>query len=101
MELGLACAAALGGTVSATRVRSTVPVAPIADGEPVTTSVSYDPQLLLLTLLLAAVAGVLAVVGAARLGRARRGRKDSAVVAAAAVTGATLSKYPRGGMPGA
>ena len=47
-------------------------VAPIATGQPVTTSVAYDPSLLLLTLLLATAAGMLAVVGAARLRRASR-----------------------------
>lgn len=69
-ELVLACAAVLGAVLSWSHVRSTVQVAPIADGEPVTASVIYDPQLLLLTLLLASGAGVLAVVGAARLRRA-------------------------------
>ncbi len=79
VELGLACAAAAGCAVSWPLVRSTVPVAPVADGEPVTISVSYEPQLLLLTLLLAAVAGVLGVVGSAGLRRARRERKAAAV----------------------
>ncbi len=64
-----ACAAAAGCALSWLNVRSTVSVAPITDGEPSTTSVVYDPPLLLLTLLLATVAGVLAVVGAARLRR--------------------------------
>lgn len=47
-------------------------VAPIADGQPFTKSVVYDPQLLLLTLLLLTSAGVLAVVGIARRRRERR-----------------------------
>lgn len=68
-ELALACAAVLGCMVSWSQVCSTALVAPIADGEPVTTSVSYDPRQLLLTLLLAAAAGVLGVVGAARMCR--------------------------------
>jgi hypothetical protein len=72
VELVMACAAALGCAASWSVVRSTVPVAPVADGQPVTTSVVYDPQLLLLTLLLATVAGMLAVVGVARLRRAGR-----------------------------
>jgi hypothetical protein len=72
IELVLACAAALGCAASWSAVRSTVPVAPVADGQPVTTSVVYDPQLLLLTLLLATAAGMLAVVGVARLRRAGR-----------------------------
>jgi len=71
-ELAIACAAVLGCALSWSQVRSTVQVAPVADGQPVTTSVVYDPPLLLLTLLLATVAGVLAVVGAARLRRARK-----------------------------
>lgn len=66
VELVLACAAAVGCAITWSGVRSTVTVAPVADGQPVTTSVVYDPPLLLLTLLLAAVAGILAVIGAAR-----------------------------------
>lgn len=68
-ELGLAGIAVLGCVFAWSEVRSTVAVAPVADGEPVTTSVAYDPQFLLLTLLSATVAGVLAVVGGARLRR--------------------------------
>jgi hypothetical protein len=70
IALALACAAVVGCAVSWSAVRSTVAVAPVVDGQPVTTSVVYDPQLLLLTLLLATVAGMLAVVGVARLRRA-------------------------------
>jgi hypothetical protein len=73
VELILACLAGVGCALSWSAVRSTVAVAPVADGQPVTTSVVYDPQLLLLSLLLAATAGVLAVVGAARLRRASSG----------------------------
>jgi NO-binding membrane sensor protein with MHYT domain len=51
-------------------VRSTIAVAPVAKDQPVTTSVVYDPSLLLLTLLFATAAGMLAVVGVARLRRA-------------------------------
>jgi hypothetical protein len=76
VELVLACAAALGSAASWSAVRSTVPVAPVADGQPVTTSVVYDPQLLLLTLLLATAAGILAVVGVARLRRNGRGGRN-------------------------
>jgi hypothetical protein len=54
-----------------------VSVAPIADGQPSTTSVIYDPQLLLLTLVLLTTAGVLAVVGGARLRRLRSRAKAS------------------------
>jgi ABC-type antimicrobial peptide transport system permease subunit len=66
-ELGLACAALVGCVVSWLQARSMVAVAPIADGQPVTVSVVYYPPLLLLSLVLGAAAGVLAVIGAARL----------------------------------
>ncbi|WP_102418840.1 hypothetical protein [Mycobacterium sp. 4858] len=72
LELSLACAALIGAGVSWSRSHHTVGVAPIADGQPFTTSVVYDPQLLLLTLLLLTSAGVLAVVGTARWRRERR-----------------------------
>ncbi|OBH04482.1 hypothetical protein [Mycobacterium sp. E3247] len=72
LELVLACAALIGAGVSWSRSHHTVGVAPIADGQPFTTSVVYDPQLLLLTLLLLTSAGVLAVVGIARWRRDRR-----------------------------
>ena len=71
IELGLAVLIFVGAEVSWWRSRYTVPVAPITDGQPITMSVVYDPQQLLLTLLLATLAGILAVVGAARLRRAR------------------------------
>ena len=71
VELALACAALVATGLSWTHTRSTVAVAPVADGQPVTTSLIYHPQQLVLTLLLATIAGVLAVVGAARLRRAR------------------------------
>lgn len=74
VELALACAAALGCAAAWSQVRSTVSVAPVLDGQPVTTSVVYDPPLLLLTLLLATAAGVLAVVGLANLRRAATSR---------------------------
>ena len=72
VEFVLAGAALVGaGRAGRTRV-TCVAVAPIADGQPATTSLVYNPQLLLLTMLLATIAGVLAVVGAARLWRALR-----------------------------
>jgi hypothetical protein len=74
VELGVACAALIGAVVSWLRSHHTVAVAPIADGQPFTTSTVYDPQLLLLTLLLLTSAGVLAVVGAARRHRERRAK---------------------------
>jgi hypothetical protein len=72
IEFALACAAVVGCAISWSEVRSTVTVAPVVDGQPVTTSVAYDPPLLLLTLLLATAAGMLAVVGVARLRRVSR-----------------------------
>lgn len=71
LELCLALAALVACGVSWMYTRSTVAVAPVADGQPATTSVVYHPQQLMLTLLLAAIAGMLAVVGTARL-RLRR-----------------------------
>lgn len=73
-ELILAAAAAAGCAVSWLHVRYLVLVAPVTNGEPVTTSVAYHPRMLLLVLLLATAAGVLAVIGTARLRRARRRR---------------------------
>lgn len=70
----MACVALVGAGVSWSRSHHTVAVAPIADGQPFTTSSVYDPQLLLLTLLLLTSAGVLAVVGTARLRRERRSK---------------------------
>ncbi len=72
VELLLACAAAVGCAVGWSAVRTTVAVAPVLKGQPVTTSVVYDPSMLLVTLVLAAVAGMLAVVGIARLRRTGR-----------------------------
>jgi hypothetical protein len=72
VELLLACAAAVGCAASWAAVRTTVAVAPILKDQPATTSVIYDPSMLLVTLLLATVAGMLAVVGIARLRRTGR-----------------------------
>ena len=72
----LAGAAMLGCALSWSQVRSAVLVAPVTEGEPVTTSVNYDPPQLLLALLLATLAGVLVVVGSARLLRVARRRPD-------------------------
>lgn len=77
VELAVAVAALAGSGYSWTRSHHTVAVAPIAEGQPFTTSVVYDPQLLLLTLVLLTSAGVLVVVGAARLRRARSGATTS------------------------
>lgn len=72
VELALAVIAAVGCVVAWLQSRSVVEVAPITDGEPTTTSVTYYAPLLVLALVLATVAGVLVVVGVARLQRARR-----------------------------
>lgn len=72
VELALAVAAGAGCAFSWSAVRSTVEVAPVAKDQPVTTAVVYDPSLLLLTLLLATAAGMLLVVGIARLRRVAR-----------------------------
>ena len=76
LELVLALAALVGAGWSWLHARHTVGVAPIADGQPSTTSLVYDPQQLLLAMLLLTLAGVLLVVGAARLRRARRVQAD-------------------------
>ena len=70
VELALALAAAVGCVVTWLQSRTMVEVAPIADGQPTTTSVTYYAPLLVLALVLATLAGVLVVVGAARLRRA-------------------------------
>ena len=72
VELVLALGALAGAGASWSHARHTVIVAPVADGQPSTTSVVSDPQLLLLTMVLVTTAGVLAVVGMARLWRKRR-----------------------------
>ncbi|MBP1819017.1 hypothetical protein [Mycobacterium sp. OAE908] len=69
IELLLAVAAAIGCVLSWLAASSTVVVAPVLEGEPQTTSVVYSPPLLGLSLLLATVAGVLAVLGIAALRR--------------------------------
>lgn len=69
VELVLALVAAVGSVLSWIASMSTVQVPPILEGEPLTTSLVYSPPLLTLSLLLATVAGVLAVVGVTRLRR--------------------------------
>jgi high-affinity K+ transport system ATPase subunit B len=54
-----------------------VTVAPVADGQPVTTSLVYHPQVLLVTLVLLTIGGVLEVVGVARLWRQRSSTPSS------------------------
>ncbi|OBK25672.1 hypothetical protein A5634_26075 [Mycobacterium asiaticum] len=71
IELILAGAALVATGFSWVQTRSTIAVAPVAEGQPATFSVVYDAPQLVLTLLLATVAGILAVIGLARLRRAR------------------------------
>ncbi len=70
VELVLAVVLAAGAVWSWFGAQSVVAVAPILEGEPQTTSVAYSPPMLVLMLLLATVAGILAVDGIARLRRA-------------------------------
>ncbi|CAM5733802.1 hypothetical protein MAUB1S_03523 [Mycolicibacterium aubagnense] len=69
--LVLAVLAAVGSVVSWLAATSIADVAPVIPGEPVKTSVLYDPSFVTLSLLLATLAGVLAVVGTARWRRAK------------------------------
>lgn len=87
----MACAAVWGCALSWSKVRSLVQVAPVTDGEPVTISVAYNPQLLMLTLLLATAAGVFAVVGTARLWRTHPDRDGAPGEVGADTAGAPAS----------
>jgi hypothetical protein len=75
IELGLAFFALAAASVTWAHARHTVTVGPIADGQPVSTSLVYHPQVLVLTLVLITAAGVLEVVGVARLWRQRTAPK--------------------------
>ena len=70
LELLLAGCAAVGCVLTWLAASSEVAVAPVLEGEPTMTSMVYYPPLLTLSLLFANAAGVLAVVGVARLRRA-------------------------------
>ncbi|MEO3758652.1 hypothetical protein ABGB19_10265 [Mycobacterium sp. B14F4] len=69
IEVLAAVAAAVGCVLAWLAASTTVLVPPALDGEPPTTSVQYSASLIGLTLLLATLAGVLAVLGVARLRR--------------------------------
>ncbi|BBY44392.1 hypothetical protein A5765_10465 [Mycolicibacterium celeriflavum] len=71
LALLLAVAAAVGSVLSWLAAATTVVVAPVLEGEPQTTSVEYSAPLLGLALVLATVAGVLAVLAVAHLRRRR------------------------------
>ncbi len=73
VQLVLAVLALAAGIASGLAARSMVYVAPVADGQPSTTSVVYNPPLMMLTWALVTAAGVLTVLGVAGLVRARRG----------------------------
>ncbi|MCX2710554.1 hypothetical protein [Mycolicibacterium sp. J2] len=67
IELVLAAVAALGCVLSWQAASETARVDPILEGEPATTSVVYYPPLIVLALILATAAGVLVVLGIARI----------------------------------
>lgn len=67
LQVIFAAAAATGTALCWRQVTSLVDVAPITDGQPGTVSVVYDPPMMFLGLVLATVAGVLAVLGVAGL----------------------------------
>jgi hypothetical protein len=71
VELVLAALAAVGGVLCWLMASSTADVAPIVSGEPSKTETVFDPTLITLSLLLAALAGVLVVLGVARLRRSQ------------------------------
>ncbi|GAY14636.1 hypothetical protein [Mycobacterium sp. shizuoka-1] len=74
VQLVLAALALAGGVITGLQSRHLVFVAPVADGQPSTTSVAYDPPMMVLTWALITAAGVLAVLGVAGVIRARRAR---------------------------
>ncbi|MDG4663522.1 hypothetical protein [Mycobacterium sp. 236(2023)] len=69
IELVVAAVAALGCVLAWVNASADVVVEPVVDGEPSTMSQVYYAPMLTLSLLLATVAGVFAVVGIARLRR--------------------------------
>jgi hypothetical protein len=69
IELVLAAVALISCVLSWLAADSTADVAPVISGEPSKTSTVYDPSLVTLSLLLVTIAGVLVVLGVARLRR--------------------------------
>jgi hypothetical protein len=69
LELVLAALAALGCALSWVAARSSAVAAPIIASEPSMPTVTYDPSLVVLAMLLLTVAAVFAVLGIARLRR--------------------------------
>ena len=72
LQLVMAAVAAVGAVFVWLAVKSLVDVAPVAEGQPATVSVVYDPPLMMLSWLLGTAAGVLTVLGWAGLRRRRR-----------------------------
>lgn len=69
LELVLAVVALVGCVVSAWMSGSANVAAPVTAGEPSRDTMVYDPTLILVALILATAAGVLGVLGVARLRR--------------------------------
>jgi hypothetical protein len=66
IELVLAVLALAGAVWSGFNVASVVDVPPIMDGQPASTSLEYDPPVLVLSLLLVTVAAVLIILAVTR-----------------------------------
>ena len=77
-ELVIAAAALVGAVLSWLAAGRSVVVAPVLEGEPPTTSIEYSAPYVGLALMLLTVAGVLAVLGVARLRRVRRAGEHAA-----------------------
>ena len=71
VQLVCAVLCAAGAVAAWLAVTSVVDVAPVAEGQPATVSVVYNPPLMMLTWLLATTAGVLTVLGVVGLRRCR------------------------------
>jgi hypothetical protein len=87
IELLLAVAAAVGSVLSWIYASATVSVPPILEGEPWTTQVDYNAPLVLMSLMLATIAGVLIVLAVVRMvsgGRAGNGAEAPATDPASA-----------------
>jgi hypothetical protein len=69
IELVLAAVAAVGCVASWMAARSVAVAAPVIASEPSKATTVYDPSMVTLAMLLAAVAGVFVVLGVARLRR--------------------------------
>ncbi|MGV9798303.1 hypothetical protein ACWDTP_09605 [Mycobacterium sp. NPDC003449] len=69
LDIAAGVVAAVGCLLSWLAASSTIDVAPVLPGEPATTSVVYSGPLLALAFVLATAAGVLLVLGIARLRR--------------------------------